>query len=90
MPVTKNNSHRNRPRVIKHPIANAAKPARSPRSRMKNQVNTKVPSKLEQGYSRLFTSPQTPQQNFYADDYSLAQPSVLKYVPSTTSPNAEE
>ncbi len=49
-----------------------------------------MPSQLEQDYHRLFTSPQTPQQNFFVDDYNLAQPSVLKYVPTTTSPNAEE
>jgi len=57
---------------------------------MKNQMKTEAPSKIEQQYSRLFTSHQPPLQTFYADDYNLAQPSVLKQVPSTTTPNAEE
>lgn len=37
-----------------------------------------------------FTVPAMPQQAFYSDDYNLAQPSALKYVPSTTCPTAEE
>lgn len=65
------------------------------KGRMKRKGETTMPSmtrqsaKIEQEYVRLFTVPQTPQQSFYADDYSLKQPSALKYVPSTTSPNAE-
>lgn len=57
---------------------------------MKNQMKTDSPSKIERQHSRLFISQQVTTQTFYADDYNLAQPSVLKYVPSTTSPNAEE
>jgi len=57
---------------------------------MKDQLKTEKPSRIEQQHSRLFTSQQTSPQVFYADDYNLAQPSVLKYFPSTTSPNAEE
>jgi hypothetical protein len=60
---------------------------------MKNQVKMK-PSKepsvvLEEEYVHLFTAPATPHQCFYSEEYDLRQPSVLKYVPSTTDPNAE-
>ena len=44
---------------------------------------------LEQEYVQFFVSTAPHQQGFYAEEYSLAQPSALKYVNSTTSPNAE-
>jgi hypothetical protein len=61
---------------------------------MENRGKIKMPSQtrpatIEREYVRLFTVPPAPQQSFYADDYSLEQPSALKYVQSTTSPNAE-
>ena len=60
---------------------------------MKSRVGM-TPSKdrretLEEEYSRLFDVPATLHQNFYSDDYNLQQPSALKYVPSTTNPDAE-
>jgi hypothetical protein len=68
-----------------------AKSSRSVGVMMKNQRNTKMPSNapttLEQQYVQVFN--QQSERSFYADDYNLEQPSALKYVPSTTSPNAE-
>ena len=70
-----------------------AKSSRSMGVRVKNQEKTKMnsvrPTTIEQEYVRLFTGPKTPLQGFYSEDYDLRQPSVLKYVPSTTEPNAE-
>jgi hypothetical protein len=45
--------------------------------------------RIENEYVRLFTIPDAPHEAFYSDDYNLEQPSALKYVPSTTEPNAE-
>jgi hypothetical protein len=61
------------------------------RHQRKKTMQSRMPqSVIEQEYIRLFAVPQAPQPpNFYADDYSLEQPSALKYVPSITSPNAE-
>ena len=62
------------------------------RSGMNNQTTSKVRSKgqpatIEDEYLRVFTS--IPLQNHgpYGDNYSLEQPSELKYMPSTTSPH---
>jgi hypothetical protein len=91
----KNKTRRSAHRDIKLATNNSLKSLPSVKGRMKNRGKTTMPSmtrqsaKIEQEYARLFTVPQTPQQSFYADDYSLEQPSALKYVPSTTSPNAE-
>ena len=78
---------------IKQSTKNGAKSSRSVGFRMKNQLKTKMslarPTTIEQEYVRLFTVPQTPDQCFHTDDYNLEQPSALKYVPSTTAPNAE-
>lgn len=93
MAIDKNSFHRNKARAIKQTTTNAAGPAKSARTGMKKQGKTEMPSKIEREYSRLFPLPQVPdapQQTFYADDYNLAQPSTLKYVPSITTPNAEE
>jgi hypothetical protein len=55
----------------------------------KMQMSSERPTRIEQEYVRLFTVPETPHQVFYSEDYDLRQPSALKYVPSTTEPNAE-
>ena len=93
MSIDKNNSPSNRDRAIKQGTKIVAKRATPARARMDNQRKTKMPSHtmppIEQEYVRLFSVPQAPQPSFYADDYSLEQPSALKYVQSTTSPNAE-
>jgi hypothetical protein len=78
---------------IKQSLITGAKSPHSEGFRVKKQVKTKMsnarPAKIEQEYVRLFTVPQIPRQYFHSDDYNLEQPSALKYVPSTTSPNAE-
>lgn len=43
----------------------------------------------EMDYRQLFTPLPLPYQGVYTDDDSLEQPSALKYVPATTTPNAE-
>jgi len=45
--------------------------------------------KLEQKYQQLFTPHLLPRQGLYTDADSLEQPSALKYVPSTATPNVE-
>lgn len=94
MSLDKSNSHRNSGRAITPTTKIAANPAQPARVHMKNQGKTNMPSQtlpktLEQEYVRLFPVPKAPERSFYVDDYDLRQPSVLKYVPSTTSPNAE-
>jgi hypothetical protein len=78
---------------IKQSTKRGTESSRSVRLRMKDQVKTTMsdvrPKTIEQEYVRLFTVPQTPHPCFYSDNYNLEQPSALKYVPSTTAPNAE-
>lgn len=80
-------------RDIKRPTKFADKSSRSVGVKMKDQDKMRSskdrPVRLEEEYVRLFAVPESPQQAFYTDDYNLAQPSALKYVPSTTEPNAE-
>jgi hypothetical protein len=80
-------------RDIKRSTKTAGKSSRSVGGKVKDQVKMKSskdrPAKIESDYVRLFTVPDAPHQAFYSDDYNLEQPSALKYVPSTTNPNAE-
>jgi hypothetical protein len=46
-------------------------------------------NKLEQQYQQLFTPYLLPYQGLYTDADSLEQPSALKYVPTTATPNVE-
>lgn len=91
----KNKTRRSAHHDIKLATRNRLKSLPPAKGRMKNRGKTTMPSmarqsaKIEEEYVRTFAVPQNPQQSFYADDYSLEQPSALKYVPSTTSPNAE-
>lgn len=92
--ATKKGSRMSNNRGIKHSISARPKSSQSVRFGMKDKVKVK-PSKdrlttIEQEYVRLFPVLAPPsQQCFFADDYNLQQPSALKYVPSTTNPNAE-
>ncbi len=45
--------------------------------------------KLEREYQQTFTPHPLPYQGLYTDADSLEQPSALKYVPSTSTPNVE-
>ncbi len=67
-------------------------PDRSRRSTVKktpkNVPETKTAKELELAYLQLFTSNPLPSHGLYTDDDSLEQPSALKYVPSTSNPNA--
>lgn len=45
-------------------------------------------SELERNYQTFFVPYQLPYQRTYTEDESLEQPSVLKYVESTTAPSA--
>ncbi len=47
----------------------------------------KAQKALEVDYLKLFTPLPLPYQGVYTDEDSLEQPSALKYVPSTTTPN---
>ena len=80
-------------RDIKRSTKTTGKSSRSVGVKVKNQMKMKPsnnrPSKIEDEYVRLFMVPDAPHQAFYSDDYNLEQPSALKYVPSTTNPNAE-
>ena len=80
-------------RGIKQSTKAGTKFPRSGGGRVNNQVKTKMnntrPAMIEQEYVRLFMVPLVPHPCFYSDDYNLEQPSALKYVPSTTEPNAE-
>jgi len=80
-------------RDIKRSTKTAGKSSRSVGVKVKNQVKMKSsmdrPARIENEYLRLFTVPDSPREPFYSDDYNLEQPSALKYVPSTTEPNAE-
>jgi len=80
-------------RDIKRSTRTAGKSKHSAGVKVKNQVKMKSskdrPAKIENEYVRLFTVPDAPHEAFYSDDYNLEQPSALKYVPSTTEPNAE-
>ncbi len=80
-------------RDIKRTTKTARKSSHSVGVKVRNQAKMKPdksrPAKLEEEYVRLFTVLDAPQQAFYSDDYNLEQPSALKYVPSTTDPNAE-
>ena len=50
---------------------------------------TRSKSKLEREYRQIFLTRQLPYQGIYTEEDTLEQPSALKYVPSTTTPNAE-
>lgn len=80
-------------RGIKRSTKIAGKSSRPVGVKVKNQVKMKSskdrPVRIENEYVRLFTIPDAPHEAFYSDDYNLEQPSALKYVPSTTEPNAE-
>ena len=80
-------------RGIKRSTKIAGKSSRSVGVKVKNQVKMKSskdrPARIEDEYVRLFTVPDTPHECFYSEEYDLRQPSALKYVPSTTEPNAE-
>jgi hypothetical protein len=92
-PNAKNKTQPSKDRGIKRSTEIGAKSSRSVGVRMKNQEKTEMnrmrPTRIEQEYVRLFTVPETPHDCFYSEDYDLKQPSALKYVPSTTEPNAE-
>ena len=81
-------------RDIKRSTKSAGKTSHSVGVKVRNQEKMKLskdhrPTRLEGEYVRLFAVPDNQQQEFYSDDYNLEQPSALKYVPSTTEPNAE-
>jgi len=59
------------------------------KDRVKQNSSKVQPGTIEQEYVRLFAVPQTSHESFFSDKYNLEQPSALKYVPSTTVPNAE-
>ncbi len=48
---------------------------------------TKRTEAIEHDYLQTFTPHPLPYQGLYTDEDSLEQPSQLKYVPSTTTPN---
>lgn len=80
--------------VRKTRVINLAKqyPDRSRRSTVtkdtKNIPETRSAKDLERSYLQMFTSNPLPSHGLYTDDDSLEQPSALKYVPSTSNPNA--
>jgi hypothetical protein len=80
-------------RDIKRSTKTAGKSSRSVGVNVKNKVKMKPskdrPARIENEYVRLFTVPDAPHECFYSEEYDLRQPSALKYVPSTTEPNAE-
>lgn len=80
-------------RDIKRSTKTAGKSSRSVGVRVKNQVKMKSNKdravRIEDEYVRLFAVPDRPHECFYSEEYDLRQPSALKYVPSTTEPNAE-
>jgi hypothetical protein len=80
-------------RDIKRSTNTTGESSRSVGVKVKNQVKMTPskdrPLKIEDEYVRLFTVPDAANEAFYSDDYNLEQPSALKYVPSTTKPNAE-
>jgi len=45
------------------------------------------PKNTEQDYLQIFTPHPLPYQGLYTEEDSLEQPSQLKYVSSTTTPN---
>jgi hypothetical protein len=63
---------------------------RSRRRTVKNKKQTKTSKKpLERQYEGIFTPHPLPYQGVYTDEDSLEQPSALKYVPTTSTPNIE-
>jgi hypothetical protein len=57
---------------------------------MKSKLQTKTPKKpLERQYEAIFIAHPLPYQGLYTDEDSLEQPSALKYVPTTSTPNIE-
>ena len=67
----------------------AKKKAAQKQSKSPSKREAKRESKRELQYTKIFFPHPLPYQGIYSEEDSLEQPSALKYVPSTTSPNAE-
>ena len=59
------------------------------RTRKKTRSKTHSTKTIERKYQQMFTPHPLPFQGLYTDDDSLEQPSELKYVPATSTPNVE-
>ena len=62
------------------------KTAKNDRAPTGNRTKTR-PTTTEQNYLRIFTPHPLPYQSLYTEEDSLEQPSQLKYVSTTTTPN---
>jgi len=70
----------------KSPARLLMKTAKNDRAPTGNRTKTR-PTTTEQNYLRIFTPHPLPYQSLYTEEDSLEQPSQLKYVSTTTTPN---